>query len=213
MNTRAARVSRLERASQPSSTERTISCTTRGVRWKPTDTSAPRKPHRHLASPDEVVASLNEAAADPSAVRLHSRAWPELRFVDVSFRNPGAALIPPPAFYAVGTVAGSSAYIREDGDGSQHALRIVTEGALLIHSMARGFQYAWTAPHQATWTCLDPEVVRNAAAERRRTPAEPTRPWNGTSRASWWRPIAAGTGPGSSEGSRKARGNRVCKSC
>ena len=56
-------------------------------------------------------------------------------------------------------------------------------------------------------------VARKLEAELRRTPAEPTKPSNGTSRARCMHPIAAGTGPDSSEDSRKARAKRACRSC
>ncbi len=124
-----------------------------------------KRPHRHLASPDEVIALLNKPAGHLSSARLHSRAWPDLRFVDASFPTSGAAIFPPPAFYAVGRVAGSSARVCQPSDRGQQAPQVVHEGALLINSVARGFHYAWKAPHQVTLMCLDPELMRNAAAE------------------------------------------------
>lgn len=127
--------------------------------------SVRRKIHRHLASPEDVIGSLSEAISDVSAGRIHSRAWPELCFVDASFVLPGDVFVPPAAFYAVGTVVRGVAYIREAGDDVQQAPRIALEGATRVHPAARAFHYAWAVPHQSHLACLDSALVRSAATE------------------------------------------------
>jgi succinate dehydrogenase/fumarate reductase flavoprotein subunit len=95
----------------------------------------------------------------------------------------------------------------------------------------------WTRHDHPASRYSDRDIVRKFADEKRghvRVPAGPRRPVHrsrgsggGASTnagrtyqtvewhipASWWHPIAAGTGPDSSEGSRKARARRACKSC
>lgn len=119
---------------------------------------------RHLASPAEVMASLTDAVEDPSALTLHLHEWPELQLVRMTFRDAGACVVAPIAFHAVSTFTGHSSILSEESDGYRHPLGLPSH-ATLIRSAGTGARYAWTAPHRANMTCLDPRVVRRAAEE------------------------------------------------
>src|SRR5829696_4360819 len=120
--------------------------------------------HRHLSSPAEVMAALGGAVADPTAVTLHLREWPEVQLVRMRFRGAGACDVAPIAFHAVSTFTGSSSFLSEESDGYRHPLRL-PPGATLIRNAGTGARYVWTEPHEASMTCLDPELVRRLASE------------------------------------------------
>ena len=120
--------------------------------------------HRHLASPAEVMAALGDAVADPTALTLELREWPEVQLVRMHFRGAGACDVTPIAFHAVSTFSGSSSFLSEESDGYRHPLRL-PPGATLIRNAGTGARYVWTEPHDASMTCLDPALVQRLAME------------------------------------------------
>ena len=119
---------------------------------------------RHLASPAEVMAALGDSVADPSALTLELREWPEVQLVRMRFRGAGACDVAPIAFHAVSTFTGSASFLSEESDGYRRPLRLPA-GATLIRNAGTGARYVWTEPHEASMTCLDPGLVRRLAAE------------------------------------------------
>jgi AraC family transcriptional regulator len=119
---------------------------------------------RHLASPADVMAALTDAVEDPAALTLDLRAWPELQLVRMTFRGAGACVVAPIAFHAVSTFTGRASILSEESDGYRRPLRLPAR-ATLIRTAGTGARYAWTAPHRASMTCLDPQLLRRAAEE------------------------------------------------
>lgn len=119
---------------------------------------------RHLATPAEVMAALSDAVADPSALTLRLREWPEVQLVRMHFRGAGACDVAPIAFHAVSTFTGSASFLSEESEGYRHPLRLPA-GATLIRNAGTGARYVWMQPHEASMTCLEPALVRRVAAE------------------------------------------------
>src|SRR5688500_1546147 len=110
------------------------------------------------------MAALSDAVADPNALTLRLREWPDVQLVQMRFRGAGACDVTPIAFHAVSTFTGSSSYLSEESDNYRHPLRLPADSTL-IRNAGTGARYAWTEPHEASMTCLDPALVRRAAAE------------------------------------------------
>ena len=110
------------------------------------------------------MAALSDAVADPSALTLRLRQWRDAQLVRMQFRGAGACDVAPIAFHAVSTFTGSASFLSEESDGYRHPLRL-PGGATLIRNAGTGARYVWTEPHEASMTCIDPALVRRAAAE------------------------------------------------
>ena len=119
---------------------------------------------RHLSSPVEVAAALSDTAPEEGAISLHLSDWSELQLVQLHFHGAGKCEIAPIAFHAVSTFTGSASYMSEEGNGYRHPLHLPA-GATCFRGASTGARYVWTAPHEASITCLDPELVRRSALE------------------------------------------------
>jgi len=110
------------------------------------------------------MAALQEAVVEPQSLVFSSRQWDHLSIVEMEFPSRGRFIAAPIAFYSISTFTGAASYLAEDCGKAIDPPRL-TEGATLIHQVARGANYVWTRPHTAKMACLDPAVVERAAEE------------------------------------------------
>lgn len=121
----------------------------------------PERLRRHLASPDDVFAAMQNGAISPGG-RFTSRTWSRVRHVDVSFVEAGFVGVPASSVYLIATVIRGSAQVT--GSATGHA-RLVREGTTIVHTPGQGFRCAWSAACSLAVVCLDPQVVATAAHE------------------------------------------------
>lgn len=123
-----------------------------------------QKHPRHLASPHEVMAVLSESVSDSSSMVCQATIWEEVQLVEMTFPDQGCVVVPPIAFYSVSSNSGTRSYLCEDS-GTSATPVLIPPGATPVHEKGAGARYAWTAPHHAYMTCLDPAVIACAAEE------------------------------------------------
>ncbi|HKO91178.1 MAG TPA: hypothetical protein VJU61_08500, partial [Polyangiaceae bacterium] len=111
-----------------------------------------------------MMAELQDAVKDPSAMVCTATNWPEVQLVEMNFPAEGSVVVAPIGFYSISSHTGTRSYLCED-QGSRSQPGLVPAGATLVHEKGAGARYAWAAAHRARMTCLDSQVVVRAAEE------------------------------------------------
>lgn len=108
---------------------------------------------------DDLIARLRGAATG-----LHvagTRAWPQLRYAEVTFSGTGETLLPPLTSHLIIAAPLDGPAV----DGAACSTAPPTATAMFVRMAAPPCRYAWRASHRAIFVSLDASIVTAAALE------------------------------------------------
>lgn len=115
--------------------------------------------HASGTSDDLIARLIRTAGARVASIR----AWPQLRYADLTFSDSGETLLPSLASHLVIATPQTRAAIVIGGGAVETAM--VATSTMFVRTAAPPFRYAWQSGHRAIFVTLNASVVASAALE------------------------------------------------